>query len=112
MVATGPGGGDYLLLLPRGLYAVVEAKSTTDERFYRDEIPAHQVQHLDQAVNAGGAAYLALQFRTGGSATAYLVPWAAVPWQIARSAASVTAGDCAPWPLRNWQDLARQLAKL
>ena len=107
MVPLGVGGGDWLLLAPGGSYIACESKTTADDRFYRAEIEPHQAQHLDQAVNAGGAAYLALQFRTGGSATAYLMPWAAVPWQIARSAPSLTAEDCAPWPLRSWIDGAK-----
>ena len=107
MVPIGVGGGDWILLVPGGGYIACESKSTADDRFYRAEIEPHQVQHLDQAVNAGGAAYLALQFRTGGSSTAYLLPWAVVPWQIARSAPSVTATDLAAWPLRNWIDAAR-----
>lgn len=110
MVPIGVGGGDWLLLAPGGRYIVCESKSTADERFYRAEIEPHQVKHLDQAVNAGGAAYLALQFRTGGSSTAYLVPWALVPWQTARTAPSVTAADCAPWPLRSWIDGAKVLS--
>lgn len=109
MVPIGAGGGDWILLAPGGSYIACESKTTADDRFYRAEIEPHQEQHLDQAVNAGGAAYLALQFRTGGSATAYLMPWAAVPWQIVRSAPSVTAADCAPWALRSWIDGAKVL---
>lgn len=58
---------------------------------------------------AGGAAYLAVQFREGPTATAYLLPWARMPWGVARTAQSVTAADLAPWALRSWIDAGRIL---
>ena len=41
MLPTAPGPADFWLLLPGGRSAIVEAKSTADERFYLDEIPPH-----------------------------------------------------------------------
>jgi len=113
MLPTGPGPADFWLLLPGGRSAIVEAKSTADERFYRDEIPAHQVKHLDQAAEAGAGAFLAVQFRAGPSSTAFLAPWRALEWTTARTAESVTAADLAAFGLNSWQDAARILgAKL
>jgi penicillin-binding protein-related factor A (putative recombinase) len=92
-------------MLPGGLSAVVEAKSTADELFYRDEVAEHQRRHLDQAAAAGAGAFLALELHIGPTSTAYLVPWDCVPWQKARTAESVTAADLAPWVIRCWQDV-------
>jgi hypothetical protein len=96
-------------MLSAGLAAIVEAKSTADECFYRDEIPEHQRGHLDQAAAAGTGAFLALELRTGPTLTAFLVPWDCVPWQKARTAESVTSADLAPWVIRCWQDVGRLL---
>jgi len=109
LVPTAPGPADFWLLLPGGRSAIVEAKSTADERFYRDEIPAHQVKHLDQAAESGAGAFLAVQFRAGPSSTAFLAPWRAVEWTKARTAESVTAADLAAFALNSWQDAARIL---
>jgi penicillin-binding protein-related factor A (putative recombinase) len=99
-------GADFVLMLPMGRYGIVEAKSSGDPRFYRADLPDHQVAHLDQAVAAGGAAYLALQFRQP-ALTAYMVPWQSVPWATARTSPSITASDVGPWVLRSWIDAAR-----
>ena len=108
-VPVAKSGADFVLLLPGGRYGACELKSTADSRFYRDDLPAHQASHLDQAVAAGAAAYLAVQFREGPTATAYLLPWARMPWGVARTAQSVTAADLAPWALRSWIDAGRIL---
>lgn len=105
-VPAGAGAADYVLLLPGGRYAVVEAKSTDDNRLYRDELTAEQIRHLDTAVNAGGAAFLAVLFRPP-TPTAYLVPWQSVPWSTARTAPSIEPGDLKKWRLNGWLDAAR-----
>ncbi len=101
-------GADFVLMLPTGRYGIVECKSSADARFYRADIPPHQIAHLDTAVSAGAAAFLALQFRRA-TLTAYMVPWQLVPWATARTSPSVTAADLTPWALRNWIDAARIL---
>lgn len=109
-VPIGVGGADFLLLAPGGRYLACECKSTDGDRFYRTEIEPHQIGHLDETVKAGGAAYLALQFRAGGTSTAYFVPWRDLPWAMARSAESITAADCAAWRLNGWIEAARILS--
>ncbi len=104
------GGADWLLCAASGLYIAVESKSTTALRFYRSELTAEQIKHLDTATAAGGAAFLAVQFRDGPTATAYFVPWLAVPWHCARTAPSVTATRLERWRLNGWLDAARILA--
>lgn len=111
-VPTGVGGCDFLPLAPGGRYIACQAKGTDGELFNRSEIEPHQIGHLDAMVKTGERAFWALRFSTGGTSTAFLMPWQEVPWQTARTSLSVTPGDCAPWPLRNWLDLASLLAKL
>ena len=109
-VPCGVGGVDFVCLGTDGRYIACESKSVAEGRLYRDEILPHQAAHLADAVKAGGAAFLAVQFRQP-SPIAYMVPWHAVPWATARSAQSVAAVDLVPWPLRNWLDAARLLGK-
>lgn len=103
------GGADWLLCAAGGRYVAVESKSTDAPRFYRSELTSEQIKHLDTATAAGGGAYLAVQFRDGPTATAFLAPWPAVPWGCARTALSVTAADLDPWRLSGWIDAARIL---
>lgn len=111
MVPVAAGGADFVLCLPDARYGAVEAKSTGEARFYRDNIEPHQITHLETAAAAGGGSYLAVQFRAGGSPCAYLVPWGAVPWFAARTAPSVTAEDLAPWKIASWRDAAQVLRR-
>lgn len=106
------GGVDWLLCTAGGRYVAVESKSTDAPRFYRSELTAEQLKHLDTATAAGGCAFLAVQFRDGPTATAFLAPWQAVPWGCARTAMSVTAADLEPWRLGGWIDAARILAAM
>lgn len=101
-------GGDWLLLMAGGRYAVIESKSTTDDRFYEKDIPTHQQNHLRAAQTTGAGAYLALRFaneRTPG----YLIPWAAVPWEVARTARSLRPELLRAWAVGNWTDAKRIL---
>ena len=104
------GGADWLLCAAGGRYIAVESKSTDAPRFYRSELTPEQIKHLDTATAAGGAAFLAVQFRGGPTATACFVPWLVVPWHCARTAPSVTAVSLEPWRLNGWIDAARILA--
>lgn len=106
-VPAGAGGADFVLLVRGGGYAVVECKSTADNRLCRDELTPEQIRHLDAAVKAGGGAYLAVQFRDGPTSTAYLVPWPSVPWSTTRTAPSISPADLTMWRLNSWIDAAR-----
>lgn len=103
------GGADWLLCAAGGRYVAVESKSTDAPRFYRSDLTTEQIKHLDTATAAGGAAFLAVQFRDGPTATVFLAPWRAVPWHCARTAPSVSAADLEPWRMNGWIDAARIL---
>lgn len=104
------GGADWLLCAAGGRYVAVESKSTDAPRFYRSDLTAEQIKHLDTATAAGGAAFLAVQFRDGPTATAHLAPWRSVPWHCARTAPSVSAADLERWRVNGWIDAARILS--
>ncbi len=106
-VPVGLGGADFVLLGSSGRYFACECKTVDAGRLYRDEIPAHQVKHLDQTARSGAGSLLAVQFRDAGTSTAFLCPWQSVPWATARSAESITAADVEPWVIRGWLDAVR-----
>ena len=78
---------------------VAEAKSTSDKRFPRADIEPKQIEHLDAVARAGGLALLLIEFRINEVPLRlrHAIPWLEVPWQLRRTAQSVSAEDVVAW---------------
>lgn len=101
LIYTARGCADYTLLLPGGIYAACEAKSTKRDVLLRSEVAAKQADHLERVASAGGVAFLLLEYRHDDRPpTRFSVPWNDVPWKIRRSAPSVAEEDVARWSVR------------
>lgn len=103
---TKKGDADYVGCLESGLvggnslglarYLAVEAKSTKDARFPRNEISSKQQEHLGCVDRAGGLALLLVEFREP-SCRRFAVIWHSIPWQVKRTAESISADDLKGW---------------
>lgn len=86
----------------------VEAK-TRAGRLALSEIPAHQVEDLDECIATGGVSVLLYEHREGLTVAQYAIPWRAVPWRSVRKGAGPSIGpeECAPWRVRGlyWLEL-------
>ena len=94
-------------------YCAIESKSTLKEYLPRAEVKKEQQRHLDEVARGGGLALLVVEFRGEPSAEVvlatgevalrvhggvqfnpayrrYCVPWQDVPWQVLKTAQSVS----------------------
>lgn len=94
---VGAGVADYSGMFSGGLYFAIEAKSTKEARLPLDRISTKQLLHLDDTAGGGGLAFLAIQHREPGAVRDFLIPWAQVPWVVARTAKSVRVEDLDEW---------------
>ena len=93
---VGKGVADYVFCTGLGRYGAAEAKSVKGERLARLAIEPLQARHLDAVVEAGGVSLLLVEFRldiNGYPPVRYAVPWAVVPWQVLRSAESLSVDE-------------------
>lgn len=79
---AGKGPADYVGALRGGRALAIEAKST-EGRFSRREIPAHQQDDLSRTADLGGLALLVLELRDVPGI--YAVEWTAVPWRSTKA---------------------------
>lgn len=103
---TEKGVADYFGTLEGGRSLATETKSTKASRFPRNEVSSKQQDHLERVARAGGLALLAIEFRvveTFGTwqRLRFAVPWLEVPWQIKRTAESVSAEDLKGWEVHS-----------
>ena len=104
LIYTGKGVADYVGTLEGGKSLALEAKSTQEDRFPRNEISAKQQEHLGVVARAGGLALLLVEFRdfvVNKSLPArtfrFAIPWLALPWETLRTAESVSPLDVSQW---------------
>lgn len=98
---VSPGISDYTAVLEGGRYAAIEAKALSGERFSRSSVSPLQQAHLHATAKAGGLALLVIDFKTPtGLHRRFAVEWLSVPWEVARSAESVTPKLLAGWEVR------------
>lgn len=108
-VPAEAGIADYSGVLFGGIAFGLEVKSTAGDRFAKASVSESQQTHLDALARAGALALLALQFRNdrAGAVDNFLVPWQAAPWEIARTAESLTRGALSAWRLEEPYMLTR-----
>src|SRR5258706_13247625 len=96
---TNPGIADRIGTFEGGRSFAAEAKSTSEGILYRSEVKPKQQEHLNAVAKAGGLALLLIEFRMDMSPywVRFAVPWLDTPWEIKRSAESVS-----PLMLVNW----------
>lgn len=99
LMHVAPGVADYVGCLGSGGYLSAEAKSTSHKRLLRSVIEPLQARHLDLVAKAGGLALLLAEFRSDGLKR-FAIPWAEVPWKIARSADGITPDDVLSWQVQ------------
>lgn len=63
-----------------------ETKSTSDERFPKNEVTAEQQTHLDAVASEGGLSILLVEFRVGVVRHRFAMDWKKAPWRVKRSA--------------------------
>lgn len=105
LIYVARSGADYSAVLTRGARAAaIEAKSTSDKRFYKSEVEALQQKHLDAVDQAGGLALLAVEFRTQEGYKRFAIPWRQIPWEKARTAESVQPDQLTAWAIATMTD--------
>lgn len=93
---ASPGTADYFGTLDRcGLSYACEAKSTSAPRFQRSGIEPKQQKHLEAVARAGGLALLLVEFRYRQAR--FAIPWLQVPWEVKRTAESITPDSVGQW---------------
>lgn len=100
LIFTGKGVADYTGTLDRtGKTVAAEAKSVKDSRLPYSMIDKKQADHLDAVANASGLALLLAEFRLEDQILPrrYAVPWKEVPWEILRTARSVSWEALEKW---------------
>lgn len=106
-------GIDWIALLPKGslaAYLAIEAKSIEGEALPLARLENHQVEHLNQALEAGQQAILMVQFLCP-LPEVYAVPWQAAPWRKVGQGHSMARAELLDvWRVRNWNCLKRVLA--
>jgi len=91
------GVADYTGTLVGGRTVAVEAKSTSDDKFYRTAVSPKQHRYLDDTEAAGGLSILLVEFRRFGERQRFAVAWGFAPWGRLRSADSISFADLADW---------------
>lgn len=93
------GVADFSAVLRGGLALAIEAKAENSRRFARARVSELQQAHLAAVHRAGGIALLAVQLRDdeAGRRDVFIAPWATAPWEVARSAETLTAAGLAPY---------------
>lgn len=87
---------DYIGMLDGGAarYLAVEAKSTLKHYLPKREVTKLQQEHLTTTARGGGLALLVEEFRGQDHGRVgirrYAVPWLEVPWQVLKTAESVS----------------------
>lgn len=98
LIYTERGVADYIGTMEGGRSLVVEAKSTGEERLYRDAVTKKQQEHLEAVARAGGLALLLVEFRgVPPVQMRFAIPWLEVMWQVSRTAESVRMINVSPW---------------
>lgn len=96
---------DFVGCNAAGLCVAAECKSVEGTRLPLAQLARQQVHHLDQVNAAGGVALLVVEFRHVGRGTEaarqYVIPWACVPWQKARTALSIDEASVAAWAVQS-----------
>lgn len=104
LIYTENGVADYIGTLEGGRSFAVEAKSRKDARLLRSEVSVKQQDHLERVGRAGGLALLLVEFRATDRRQRFAVPWLEVPWQVKRTAESVSVEDLAiTAEIRGWE---------
>jgi hypothetical protein len=97
------GEGVGLVLNPARFY-VAEAKSVKSGRMPRAIVARQQAEHLEATAHAGGLALLIGEFRLENVRVRFACPWLDVPWEVARSAESITPELMASWDVGMYPD--------
>ena len=87
-----------------GRTLAVEAKSVKGDCMPRSIVSKKQAEHLEAVARAGGFALLVGEFRLDTVRVRFACPWLEVPWEVKRSAESVSPILMAPWSTASWPD--------
>ena len=95
LIYSKAGVADYTGVLYGGLYLAAEAKSVAPgECLAKSRISLKQKLHLDRVIQAGGFAYLLVEFRSEDfKHRRYAILWDRVPWKKKRTAESLDEAD-------------------
>jgi hypothetical protein len=106
---VAPGVADYTGTLANGKSLAAEAKSTDAMRLSKSEVKPLQQKHLNAVARTGAPALLLVEFRgipvegvapgIAGSRR-YAVPWMEVPWEVLRTAESVSESALIKWRIQ------------
>jgi hypothetical protein len=88
----------------RARVLVVETKSVKGNSLPRSMIEKKQAEHLDACARAGGLALLVGEFRLDTVRMRFACPWLEVPWEVKRSAESISPILMAPWDVSKFPD--------
>ena len=98
---TKDAGADFVCCTSSGRYVAIECKATDQERFKRSEVSQVQAEHLD----AVPLSFLALRI----GPEMFFVSFRAIPWEILKTAESVTAASLSAWKVRSWMGVGECL---
>lgn len=110
LMYTEKGVADYVGCLESGRYLALEAKSTKEARFAKNNVSSKQQDHLERVARAGGLALLLVEFRPDrfrdgfpgpsfgqSREDCFAVPWLEAPWEVKRTAESISANNIRAW---------------
>jgi hypothetical protein len=105
-------GSDWIVLMPKGCpfaYLAIEAKSIEGETLPLAKLENHQIEHLNQSIDAGQQSLLMVQFLCP-LPEVYAVPWGLAPWRKMAQGHSLARAQLSEnWRVRNWRCLSRVL---
>lgn len=87
-----PSVSDYTGMLEGGRVLAEEVKSRAAKRLYKSEVEPKQQAHLEATARGGGLAILLVEFRSASAPffRRFAIPWLEVPWQVVKSAESIS----------------------